>query len=65
MMYCNEVEQLNAGCNEIKSNIVAKLQNVSRGEKIKEKKVKQKRKNEKIDTTYKRNSHWRQEETLM
>ena len=40
MMYCNEVEQSNAGCNEIKLNIVAKLQNISRGEQIKEKKVK-------------------------
>ena len=40
MMYCNEIEQSNAGCNEIELNIVAKSQNVSRDEQIKRKKVK-------------------------
>ena len=36
-MYCNEVEQSNAGCNEIELNIIAKLLNMSRGERIQKK----------------------------
>ena len=70
MVYCNEIEYSNAGCNEIELNTVGKLQNVSRGEQIK-KKNKQKQKNKKqwrqvlkYCTTYKRNSYQSQKETL-
>ena len=70
-MHCNEIEQSNGGCNEFKLNIVAKLQNVSWGEEIREKKVKSKQKKKKswrqilkYDATYKRNIYYSKEETL-
>ena len=37
MVYCNEIKQSKAGCNEIELNNVAKLQNVSWGKQIKKK----------------------------
>ena len=40
MLYYNEIEQSNADCNKTELNIVAKLQNVYRGEQTKKKKVK-------------------------
>ena len=52
MEYCNEIKQLNTGCNKIELNIAVKLQNVSRGEQIKKKKVINKTKKEKIVETY-------------
>ena len=48
MVYCHEIEQSNAVCNEIELTIVAKLQNMSWGKQIKKKKGKQKQKNLKI-----------------
>ena len=40
MVYCNEVEQSNAGCNEIELNIEARLLDMYWSKQIKKKKVK-------------------------
>ena len=40
LVFCIEIEQWDVGCNETDLNIVAKVQNVSCGERNKKKKVK-------------------------